>query len=63
MENRFIAGMPTPADIQLCDTPEQAATYWKMHIEQHPYFNPERECLVVSILNTRRTARRFAPPS
>jgi DNA repair protein RadC len=45
---------PTPADIQLCDTPEQAAAYWKLHIEQHPYFDPERECLVVLILNTRR---------
>jgi DNA repair protein RadC len=45
---------PTPADIQLCDTPEQAAAYWKLHIAQHPYFNPECECLVVLILNTRR---------
>ena len=25
-----------------------------MHITQHPYFNPECECLVVLILNTRR---------
>ena len=45
---------PTPADIQLCDTPEQAAAYWNMHITQHPYFNPESECLVVLILNVRR---------
>ena len=45
---------PTPDDIQLCDTPEQAAAYWKLHITQHPYFNPESECLVVLILNTRR---------
>jgi len=45
---------PTPADIQLCETPEQAAAYWKLHIEQHPYFDSERECLVVLILNTRR---------
>ncbi len=45
---------PTPADIQLCDTPEQAAAYWNLHITQHPYFNPENECLVVLILNTRR---------
>jgi hypothetical protein len=45
---------PTPADIQLCETPEQAAAYWKMHITTHPYFNPECECLVVLILNTRR---------
>ena len=46
--------VPTPADIQLCDTPEQAAAYWNLHITQHPYFNPENECLVVLILNTRR---------
>ena len=45
---------PTPAGIQLCETPEQAAAYWKMHITNHPYFNPECECLVVLILNTRR---------
>ena len=45
---------PTPEDIQLCETPEQAAAYWKTHIGQHPYFNPECECLVVLILNTRR---------
>jgi len=45
---------PTPADIQLCETPEQADAYWKMHITNHPYFNSESECLVVLILNTRR---------
>ncbi|HWY31097.1 MAG TPA: JAB domain-containing protein [Candidatus Acidoferrum sp.] len=48
---------PTPADIQLCDTPAQAAAYWKLHITQHPYFNPECECLVVLILNTRRKVK------
>ena len=45
---------PTPNDMQLCDTPDQAAAYWKAHITNHPYFNPECECLVVFILNTRR---------
>ena len=45
---------PTPQDMQICDTPEQAAVYWKTHIASHPYFNPECECLVVLILNTRR---------
>ena len=45
---------PTPADIQLCETPEQAAAYWNLHITNHPYFNTECECLVVLILNTRR---------
>jgi len=28
-----------------------------MHIAQHPYFNPECECLVVLILNTRRKVK------
>lgn len=45
---------PTPAGIQLCETPEQAAAYWNLHVKNHIYFDPERECLVVLILNTRR---------
>jgi hypothetical protein len=48
---------PTPDQLQMCDTPERAAEYWKLHIAQHPYFNPECECLVVLILNTRRKVR------
>lgn len=45
---------PTPLDLQLCETPEQAAAYWRTHVRQHPYFNSDCECLVVLILNTRR---------
>jgi hypothetical protein len=45
---------PTPDTMQQCETPDQAAAYWKTHIATHPYFNPECECLVVFILNTRR---------
>jgi DNA repair protein RadC len=45
---------PTPDAMQACETPEQAAAYWKTHIATHPYFNSECECLVVLILNTRR---------
>jgi hypothetical protein len=45
---------PTPQEMQLCETPSEAAAYWRTHITQHPYFNPECECLVVLILNTRR---------
>lgn len=45
---------PTPDQLQMCDTPERAAEYWKMHVTQNPYFNPECECLAVLILNTRR---------
>lgn len=45
---------PTPEEMQICETPDHAASYWKAHIETHPYFNPECECLVALILNTRR---------
>jgi hypothetical protein len=45
---------PTPDTMQHCETPDQAAAYWKTHIATHPYFNSECECLVVFILNTRR---------
>ncbi len=45
---------PTPENMQLCDTPEGAAEYWKMHIATSIQFNPECECFVVLLLNTRR---------
>ncbi len=41
----------------LCDTPDKAAQYWRMHIPEHPYFNPECECFVVLVLNTRRRVK------
>jgi DNA repair protein RadC len=47
----------TPEKMQLCDQPDQAAAYWNSHIPDHPYFNPECECLVVLILNTRRRVK------
>lgn len=40
--------------MQLCDTPERAVEYWKLHIASHVYFNPECECLVVLLLTTRK---------
>jgi len=48
---------PTPEALQLCDTPERAAEYWQHHIAPHPYFNPECECLVALLLNTRRRVK------
>ena len=48
---------PTPQDLAVCDTPDKAAAYWRTHIESHPYFNPECECFVVLILNTRRRVK------
>lgn len=43
-----------PEDMQICDGPEQAAKYWEAHVTSHPHFDPDRECLVVLLLNTRR---------
>jgi antirestriction protein ArdC/DNA repair protein RadC len=48
---------PLPESMQLCDTPERAADYWRMHIATHPYFNQECECFVVLLLNTRRRVK------
>jgi DNA repair protein RadC len=48
---------PTPTELALCDTPDKVAGYWRMHIETHPFFNPECECLAVLILNTRRRVK------
>src|SRR5579864_6975976 len=48
---------PTPENLQLCDTPERCAAYWRMHVPTHPYFNPECECFVVLMLNTRRRVK------
>ena len=45
---------PTPENLQMCDTPQKAADYWRMHVTSNPYFNPECECLAVLLLNTRR---------
>lgn len=48
---------PTPMDLQMCDTPERVADYWRLHVPSQAYFNPECECLVVLILNTRRRVK------
>ena len=45
---------PLPAHLHECDTPQKACEYWNTHVVTHPYFNPECECFVALILNTRR---------
>jgi len=45
---------PLPEGLQKCETPEQAAEYWRAAVTTNPYFNPECECFVVLLLNTRR---------
>src|SRR4051812_45751600 len=44
----------TPVELQLCDTPDKAANYWRSHIINHPYYNPDVETMAVIMLNTRR---------
>jgi DNA repair protein RadC len=41
----------------VCETPEQAAAYWRLHIEPHPHYNPECECFVILFLNTRKRVK------
>jgi DNA repair protein RadC len=48
---------PLPESMRVCETPDQAAEYWRMHVATNPYFNPECECLVVLLLNTRRRVK------
>jgi DNA repair protein RadC len=50
---------PLPESMHLCDTPDRAADYWKLHVATNPYFNPECECFAVLILNTRRRVKGF----
>ncbi|HXR46706.1 MAG TPA: JAB domain-containing protein [Candidatus Limnocylindrales bacterium] len=48
---------PVPESMLICETPDQAADYWRLHIATHPYFDPECECMAVLLLNTRRRVK------
>jgi DNA repair protein RadC len=48
---------PLPDAMQLCDTPQAAANYWRLAIQDNPYFNPDCECFAVLLLNTRRRVK------
>jgi DNA repair protein RadC len=45
---------PVPSDMLVCETPQQAVDYWRLHIATTPHFSPESECFAVLLLNTRR---------
>lgn len=45
---------PMPEAMVQCDTPEKAANYWNEHLKDSPQVNPDCECFVVLLLNTRR---------
>ena len=48
---------PVPSNLLICETPNHAADYWRLHIASHSYFDPERECFVVMLLNTRKRVK------
>ncbi|MCI0558056.1 MAG: JAB domain-containing protein, partial [Nitrososphaera sp.] len=48
---------PLPAELLLCDTPDKAVEYWRLHVATNPYFNPECECFAVLLLNSRRRVK------
>ncbi len=48
---------PLPEQMRICDTPDTAADYWRLHVATNPYFNPECECFAVLMLNTRRRVK------
>ena len=48
---------PVPESMLICETPDQAAEYWRLHVVTNPYFNPEAECFAVLMLNTRRRVK------
>jgi hypothetical protein len=32
---------PLPESMRVCETPDQAAEYWRMHVATNPYFKEE----------------------
>jgi DNA repair protein RadC len=48
---------PTPESLLLCETPQQAADYWRLNIASNPYYNPDCEFCAVLLLNTRRRVK------
>jgi proteasome lid subunit RPN8/RPN11 len=48
---------PLPEGLHLCDAPEKAAEYWRLHVATQDAFNPEVETMVALHLNTRRRVK------
>lgn len=44
---------PLPKELHSCEHATNAVDYWKLHVESSDYFNPECECLVALLVNTR----------
>lgn len=44
---------PPPHKRWTCETPEEAAAYWRSHVASAPWFSEDRECFVAIFLNVR----------
>ncbi len=53
-KSNFQLVIPPPHKDFLCDSPEQASAYWRLMVEGSEFFNPDVECMIVVLLNTRR---------
>jgi DNA repair protein RadC len=43
--------------LPICEMPAQAVSYWRTHVESGPVYNPDVECFVALLLNTKRRIR------
>lgn len=48
-----------PVDRAEMTTPDAVETFWREHVATAPWFNADKECLVVFLLNTRRQVLGF----
>ncbi len=48
---------PVPESLAVCERPEQAVEYWRLHIQTGVYHNADVESLYVLMLNTRRRVK------
>jgi DNA repair protein RadC len=53
-EFKLITLRELPERFELGDTPERIVDFWRESVASDPRFNPEAECLVAVLLNTRR---------
>ena len=59
-EFRVLRLRELPLDSPLCDEPQRVYDFWQAHVAQAAWYNPDAECLVAVLLNTRRRIQGFA---
>lgn len=59
-EFRVLRLRELPLDAPLCDEPQRVYDFWIAHVMPAAWYNPDAECLVVILLNTRRRIQGFS---